>query len=184
MSGVLSEAGRAAALKGKGSLACFQRQGCLWDSETGCQTSTDAALPALQGCRPCKMFSRKYQRMAEQFQECIFLDVVGDETTDTRVSAARPWSSAQASIINVQTLWACVLVQSHALQVILQTPMRVLLQQCLGNMPGCTGFWKMVFPAVTEGCHSGGHLQVLVSCSSLHGLMGQARHAQASPVAA
>eukprot|EP00891_Asterochloris_glomerata_P003776 jgi/Astpho2/3776/fgenesh1_pg.00061_%23_1_t len=38
----------------------------------------------VQGCRPCKMFSRKYQRMAEQFQECIFLDIVGDESTDTR----------------------------------------------------------------------------------------------------
>ena len=59
---------------------------------TGVQVSNDARPPALQGCRPCKMFSRKYQRMAEQFQECIFLDIVGDESTDTRVSAVRPES--------------------------------------------------------------------------------------------
>ena len=39
-----------------------------------------------QGCRPCKMFSRKFQRMAEQFDDAIFLDIMGDETKDTRVS--------------------------------------------------------------------------------------------------
>ena len=38
-----------------------------------------------QGCRPCKMFSRKFQRLAEQFQDAIFLDIMGDETKDTRV---------------------------------------------------------------------------------------------------
>lgn len=37
-----------------------------------------------QGCRPCKMFSRKFQRMAEQFDDAIFLDIMGDETKDTR----------------------------------------------------------------------------------------------------
>lgn len=41
-----------------------------------------------QGCRPCKMFSRKFQRLAEQFQDAIFLDIMGDETSDTRVSQA------------------------------------------------------------------------------------------------
>ena len=39
-----------------------------------------------QGCRPCKMFSRKFQRLAEQFEDAIFLDIMGDETKDTRVS--------------------------------------------------------------------------------------------------
>ncbi|DBB18683.1 TPA: hypothetical protein ACH3X3_000291 [Trebouxia sp. C0006] len=37
-----------------------------------------------QGCRPCKMFGRKFQRLAEQFQDAIFLDIMGDETNDTR----------------------------------------------------------------------------------------------------
>ncbi|KAL3134876.1 hypothetical protein ABBQ32_007842 [Trebouxia sp. C0010 RCD-2024] len=37
-----------------------------------------------QGCRPCKMFGRKFQRLAEQFQDAIFLDIMGDETSDTR----------------------------------------------------------------------------------------------------
>lgn len=37
-----------------------------------------------QGCRPCKMFSRKFQRMSEQYQDAIFLDIMGDETKDTR----------------------------------------------------------------------------------------------------
>ena len=40
-----------------------------------------------QGCRPCKMFGRKFQRLAEQFGDAIFLDIMGDETNDTRVSA-------------------------------------------------------------------------------------------------
>lgn len=40
-----------------------------------------------QGCRPCKMFGRKFQRLAEQFEDAIFLDIMGDETNDTRVSA-------------------------------------------------------------------------------------------------
>ena len=31
------------------------------------------------------MFSRKFQRMAEQFQDAIFIDIMGDETNDTRV---------------------------------------------------------------------------------------------------
>lgn len=74
--------------------------------------NTDVDPPALQGCRPCKMFSRKYQRMAEQFQECIFLDIVGDESTDTRVRAARPWSNAQASILLAQSLEECVVLQT------------------------------------------------------------------------
>lgn len=34
------------------------------------------------------MFSRKFQRLAEQFSDAIFLDIVGDETSDTRVSPA------------------------------------------------------------------------------------------------
>ncbi|KAA6418097.1 MAG: thioredoxin [Trebouxia sp. A1-2] len=37
-----------------------------------------------QGCRPCKMFGRKFQRLAEQFEDAIFLDIMGDETNDTR----------------------------------------------------------------------------------------------------
>lgn len=37
-----------------------------------------------QGCRPCKMFGRKFQRLAEQFGDAIFLDIMGDETNDTR----------------------------------------------------------------------------------------------------
>lgn len=41
-----------------------------------------------QGCRPCKMFSRKFQRLAEQFSDAVFLDIMGDETSDTRVSQA------------------------------------------------------------------------------------------------
>ena len=41
-----------------------------------------------QGCRPCKMFSRKFQRLAEQFSDAIFLEIMGDETSDTRVSPA------------------------------------------------------------------------------------------------
>jgi len=40
-----------------------------------------------QGCRPCKMFSRKFQRLAEQFEDAVFLEIMGDETKDTRVSA-------------------------------------------------------------------------------------------------
>ena len=39
-----------------------------------------------QGCRPCKMFTRKFQRMSEQYQDAIFLDIMGDETKDTRVN--------------------------------------------------------------------------------------------------
>lgn len=34
------------------------------------------------------MFSRKFQRLAEQFSDAIFLDIMGDETSDTRVSPA------------------------------------------------------------------------------------------------
>ncbi|KAK9804758.1 hypothetical protein WJX72_003645 [[Myrmecia] bisecta] len=35
-------------------------------------------------CRPCKMFSRKYQRMAGAFQDCVFVDILGDESRETR----------------------------------------------------------------------------------------------------
>ena len=73
------------------------------------------------------MFSRKYQRMAEQFQECIFLDIVGDESTDTRVSAAHPWSNAQASTLCGHTLRRVVVLQSHALQICLHPVERSLL---------------------------------------------------------
>ena len=34
------------------------------------------------------MFSRKFQRLAEQFSDAIFLEIMGDETSDTRVSPA------------------------------------------------------------------------------------------------
>ena len=34
------------------------------------------------------MFSRKFQRLADQFSDAIFLDIMGDETSDTRVSPA------------------------------------------------------------------------------------------------
>ena len=33
-----------------------------------------------------QMFTRKYQRVAMTFKDCIFLDVTGDETTELRVS--------------------------------------------------------------------------------------------------
>ena len=35
------------------------------------------------------MFGRKFQRLAEQFQDAIFLDIIGDETNDTRVNFMR-----------------------------------------------------------------------------------------------
>ncbi|EIE19106.1 thioredoxin-like protein [Coccomyxa subellipsoidea C-169] len=37
-------------------------------------------------CRPCKMFARKYQRMAAEFstQGAVFLEILGDESADTR----------------------------------------------------------------------------------------------------
>ena len=111
--------------------------------------STDALPPALQGCRPCKMFSRKYQRMAEQFQECIFLDIVGDESTDTRVSTARPWSND-----------TCRYPHKHSLP----------FEHCLGRMYVCTGSESMVFLAFIGGRHWGGHLHVLASCGSLRGV--------------
>lgn len=34
-------------------------------------------------CRPCKAFVRKYTRLAEQFPDCVFLELVGDESRDT-----------------------------------------------------------------------------------------------------
>lgn len=35
-------------------------------------------------CRPCKMFSRKYARFAEQFGDTVFAEIVGDESKETR----------------------------------------------------------------------------------------------------
>lgn len=37
-----------------------------------------------KGCRPCKAFGRKYSRFAQQFNDTIFLEIFGDESTDTR----------------------------------------------------------------------------------------------------
>uniref|UniRef100_A0A7S2TIU2 Calmodulin n=1 Tax=Lotharella oceanica TaxID=641309 RepID=A0A7S2TIU2_9EUKA len=35
-------------------------------------------------CRPCKMFTRKYEAIAKQFPDVVFLKVVGDESDSTR----------------------------------------------------------------------------------------------------
>eukprot|EP00884_Botryococcus_braunii_P019581 jgi/Botrbrau1/6306/Bobra.0339s0017.1 len=35
-------------------------------------------------CRPCKMFGRKYARLAEAFPDCLFLEIIGDESQETR----------------------------------------------------------------------------------------------------
>lgn len=37
-----------------------------------------------RSCRPCKMFTRKFQRMAERFAEVVCLEIMGDESNDTR----------------------------------------------------------------------------------------------------
>ncbi|KAK9905101.1 hypothetical protein WJX75_009610 [Coccomyxa subellipsoidea] len=37
-------------------------------------------------CRPCKMFARKYQRIAAEFTSkgAVFFEILGDESADTR----------------------------------------------------------------------------------------------------
>ncbi|CAL8464622.1 g4157 [Coccomyxa elongata] len=37
-------------------------------------------------CRPCKMFTRKYQRIAAEHRDdgAVFLEIMGDESADTR----------------------------------------------------------------------------------------------------
>lgn len=35
-------------------------------------------------CRPCKKFAATYLELAERFKDCIFLEVVGDESPATR----------------------------------------------------------------------------------------------------
>lgn len=37
-----------------------------------------------RSCRPCKMFGRKYSRIAESYPMTSFLEVIGDESADTR----------------------------------------------------------------------------------------------------
>lgn len=37
-----------------------------------------------RGCRPCKMFSRKYARIADAYKDVLFLEIIGDESKDTR----------------------------------------------------------------------------------------------------
>jgi hypothetical protein len=37
-----------------------------------------------RACRPCKAFSRKYHHIAEKFTSVIVLDILGDESMDTR----------------------------------------------------------------------------------------------------
>lgn len=39
-----------------------------------------------KACRPCKMFLRKYMRLAERFPEVLMLDIYGDESPGTRKS--------------------------------------------------------------------------------------------------
>jgi thiol-disulfide isomerase/thioredoxin len=37
-----------------------------------------------RSCRPCKMFSKKYERLASTFPGVVFLEVFGDDTTELR----------------------------------------------------------------------------------------------------
>lgn len=43
--------------------------------------------PAAQakGCRPCKLFARKYKTAAALYRDALFLEIFGDESKDTRV---------------------------------------------------------------------------------------------------
>ncbi|KAK9834626.1 hypothetical protein WJX74_006093 [Apatococcus lobatus] len=36
------------------------------------------------GCRPCKAFNKKFERVAGQNQDAVFLEIFGDENEDTR----------------------------------------------------------------------------------------------------
>ena len=36
------------------------------------------------GCRPCKMFRKKYEKLAEHFTDAVFCEVVGDRNESTR----------------------------------------------------------------------------------------------------
>ena len=49
-----------------------------------------ARPPAAQakGCRPCKLFARKYKTAAALYSDAVFLEIFGDETKDTRVRRA------------------------------------------------------------------------------------------------
>jgi len=35
-------------------------------------------------CRPCKKFASTYLQLAERFKDCVFLEVIGDESPTTR----------------------------------------------------------------------------------------------------
>lgn len=48
-------------------------------------TSLVIVMCKARGCRPCKAFSRKYVSLAEQYPDCVFAEIVGDESSDTRV---------------------------------------------------------------------------------------------------
>ena len=37
-----------------------------------------------KGCRPCKQFSRKFNRLAEHFTDAVFCEVIGDRNESTR----------------------------------------------------------------------------------------------------
>ncbi|GAB4816320.1 hypothetical protein N2152v2_003366 [Parachlorella kessleri] len=37
-----------------------------------------------KGCRPCKLFARKYARAADMYRDTVFLELFGDESKDTR----------------------------------------------------------------------------------------------------
>lgn len=37
-----------------------------------------------KGCRPCKLFGRKYARAADLYSNAVFLELFGDESKDTR----------------------------------------------------------------------------------------------------
>eukprot|EP00954_Amorphochlora_amoebiformis_P024857 1369203-Amorphochlora_amoeboformis.AAC.1 len=42
-------------------------------------------MMAFHWCRPCKGFSRKYERFAEGFKDITFLKVYGDDTEETKL---------------------------------------------------------------------------------------------------
>ncbi|KAK9838109.1 hypothetical protein WJX81_001734 [Elliptochloris bilobata] len=35
-------------------------------------------------CRPCKMFTRKFERLAASYPDVVFCEILGDENNDTR----------------------------------------------------------------------------------------------------